>query len=259
MRNDSLDDLSLKPSRDELVQRQQGRSPRSPSVAKPAAATPRSSAPLWLLVVLLLVVMAAGGGYLWLQIQRLEGDLHRSLAALSQSEVALSSLQQNLETRDQTLTKTGGQMEAEIKELQSEVRKLWDVSNKRNKGLIEEQGKTIAALETRVKNQPAAIEKQIQAATAGVKKDLQSEWQEVKTAHTELQAALEAQKTAVDKQQAELARLKSSLNSPSDLEDRITNVEVGLKAIDAYRRQVNTRLDQLDQQLGQLYNAPGAP
>lgn len=264
MRNDSLDDLSLKPSRDDLAQRQQ-RSPRQQSGPgkAPAPTVSVSTAPLWSLVVLLVVVMAVGGWYLWNQIQRLENDLHHSLSALSQSEVTLTSLQQNLDNRDKTLNKSGDQMAAELKELNSEVRKLWDVANKRNKALIDEQAKAIAALETSLKTQSANVDKQIQAATAGTK-DLKADWQKVKDAQAELQTALSAQTSAMEKQKSDLAALKSSVSSlksnlaaPHDLDDRITNLEVALKSIDAYRRQVNVRLDQLDQQLGQMYNSQG--
>ncbi len=68
MRNDSLDDLSLKPTRDELAQRQQVRggqsASRSPSTPVKGHAVAVNTAPLWSLIVLLMVAMAGGGWYL---------------------------------------------------------------------------------------------------------------------------------------------------------------------------------------------------
>ena len=259
MRNDSLDDLSLKPARDELAQRQHTRPPRNVPGGKVAAPTvAANTAPLWSLVILLVVVMAGGGWYLWDKIQRLQDNLHQSLAALNQSEVALTSLQQNLDTRDKTLIKTGDQMAAEIKELNGEVRKLWDLANKRQKAELEQQGKALAALEASLKSQGTSFDKQILSTSEGVK-TLREEWQKVKDTQAALQTSLEEQKAALEKQNVELAKLRTSLATPDDLETRITNVEVALKSIDAYRRQVNTRLDQLDEQLGQLYATPARP
>lgn len=259
MRNDSLDDLSLKPSRDDLAQRQHTRGTKpAPAGKAPAPTVAANTAPLWSLVILLVVVMAGGGWYLWDQVQRLQNNLHQSLAALNQSEQALSSLQQNLDNRDKTLSKSGDQMQAELKELNSEVRKLWDLTNKRQKAELEQQAKALAALEASLKSQGVTFDKQSQSTLERVTK-LREEWQQLKDGQAALQASLEEQKAALEKQNSELAKLRTSLATPDDLDTRMTNVEVALKSIDAYRRQVNTRLDQLDEQLGQLYNSPVRP
>lgn len=271
MKNESLDDLSLKPARDELVLRQQHRTGKpvsTPAMAGKPAVAPMvavNTAPLWSLIVVLIVVVAGGGWFLWDKMQRLEENLNRSLAALTQSEQALIGLQQSLENRDKTLSKSGDQMAAEIKELNNEVRKLWDLANKRNRVAIEAQAKTLASLEASFTSLSATLEKQVAALNAGIK-DAKEQSVAYKTGVAELQSALarqqavlDKQKAEIDKQKADLAKLRTQLAGPSDLEDRITNMEVAIQSIDAYRRQVNVRLDQFDQQLGQLYRKSATP
>lgn len=273
MRNDSLNDLSLKPTRDELAQRQRPRASRTASGGNAAPVVVANTAPLWSLVILLLIVMGGGGWYLWVQIQSLQSSLDQSRSALNQSEQTLTSLQQNIDIRTKTQTKSGDQMAAELKELDSEVRKLWDLANKRQKAELEQHGKALAALEANLKTRDAALDKQAQTAADNTKK-LREEWQQLKDAQAAVQTALDSQKTALEnqkaalerqkaaletqqaslkKQDAELARLRSSAATPDDLETRITNLEVSSKSLDAYRRQVNGRLDQLDQQVRQIY------
>ena len=251
MSHDPLGDLSIKPARDELAQRQQARGtkPSRTAPAKPTRPAPpavsANTAPLWALLIFVAMCVGAGGWYLWDKVEHLQASLSKSTDALTSSEQALSSLRQSLENRDKTLSKSGDQMTADIKELNSEVRKLWDVSNKRNKAALDEQGAAIARLQGDLKTQAANLDKKFDAATssaASLKDDLQA----LKDSSNTLAGAIEQQRT-------ELAKLKSQMATPNDLEDRITNLEIAIKSVDAYRKQVNTRLDQMDQQIGQLY------
>ena len=53
--------------------------------------------------------------------------------------------------------------------------------------------------------------------------------------------------------------MKAVLGSAADFDDRITSLEVAIKAIDAHRSQVNGRLEKLDKEVGSLLRAaPGA-
>ncbi len=268
MTQDPLGDLSMKPARDEVVQRQQSRGGKQP-VRQPNQPAPKSRPParsgsgatgsLWSIVVLMLIIIGAGGWYLWNKIETLQASLAQSTQALATSEQALSGLQQTQAQLDKSLNRTGDQMAADIKALENEVRKLWDVANKRNKTAIDANAAAIAKLQADLKAQSAALEKQSTAidkkvatavdAASGVKADIAA-----------LQESSKTLDSLLEKQKAELARLKTEVAAgPGDLEDRITNLEVSLKSIDVYRKQVNGRLDQLDQQLGQVYKQTITP
>lgn len=258
MTRDPLGDLSMKPTRDELAQRQQksGKAPvrqPSPSAPKPPAA-PGGGAigTLWSIIILMLIVMGGGGWFLWQKIDRLQASLEQSTQALATSEKALTGLQASLENRDKTLNRSGDQMANDIKALESEVRKLWDVANKRTKAALDEQTAAITKLQTDLKTQSGSVDKQVASTVDVVTK--------VKQEFAALQENDKQMGDALDKLQSDLSKVRAQLaENPSDLEDRVTNIEVSMKSIDAYRKQVNLRLDQMDQQLGQVYRQPTTP
>jgi chromosome segregation ATPase len=129
-------------------------------------------------------------------------------------------------------------LQATIKENSSEIRKLWGVSNDRNR-------KAIARLEEKV----AAIEK-----TAGGIDD------RIKTALAETTGELRVLSELVDAQQAVInsadqayknqVQTLNSLNKTveqldTELRRKVTSHEEAIKAIDAFRVQVNRDLIQL--------------
>ncbi|WP_290581680.1 hypothetical protein [Ketobacter sp.] len=252
MTNDPLGDLSMKPARDELAQRQSSRGKpaktHSPKPSRPAAgAAPSSQAGLWSVLIVLIVFSAGGGWFLWDKIERLQSSLKASTANLATAEQALSQLQSNLENRDNTLSKSGDQMVADIKLLDSEVRKLWDLSNKKNRPEIEGLVKDVKALQGELKSSSSSIgslSKKVSASEeqhAALKKQLG----EIKESSATLAKTSETLKK-------DLQQMKSILGNAADFDDRITSLEVAIKAIDAHRSQLNGRLEKLDKEVGAL-------
>lgn len=260
MTNDSLGDLSMKPTRDELAQRQtsrgkpaKGNAPKAPN-PKPAPSSAATQGGLWSVLIVLIVCSAGGGWYLWDKVERLQASLSQSTQALASAEQALSSLQKKLENRDNTLSKSGDQMTGDIKELQSEVRKLWDLANKRNKTDIAALTKQISALKSDLKASSGTLSgmsKQVSASAdqlAALKKQL-----------GEMQESNGILAKSTDALKKDLQQLKSILGSAADFDDRITSVEVAIKAIDAHRSQVNGRLEKMDRELGSLLQKSATP
>ena len=255
MTNDPLGDLSMKPARDELAQRQNTRAkpvkgkPSTPSKPAPSGGS-ASQAGLWSVLFLVIACSAGGGWYLWDKIERLQNSLQASTENLASAEQALSKLQTNLENRDNTLSKSGDQMVSDIKLLESEVRKLWDLSNKKNRPEIAELTKQLKSLQGDLKssnNTVSALSKKVSSSTeqqATLKKEL-SEMQE--------SSAILAKSS--DTLKKELQHVKSILGNASDFDDRITSLEVAIKAIDAHRSQINGRLEKLDKEVGALAKA----
>ena len=254
MTQDPLGDLSMKPTRDELVQRQGSRGKGGNATQKPSTGSGGSSqAGLWFVVVLILALGGGGGWYLWDQQQQILNRLQQSSESFQSAEKLMSGLQDNLKNRDSMLSKSGDEMSADIKLLQSEVRKLWDLSNKRNRQEIEQltgDFKKLQTDSTANASKVASVQKQV-ASSAEALATLKDQLQEIKDQHNTLASA-------ADKQRKELARLQTSMNSTGDLDDRVTSLEVSINAIDAYRQQINSRLQKLDAEVGRLVATSGS-
>ncbi len=253
MTNDPIGDLSMKPTRDELAQRQtsRGKPSKGNGSKKPGpapAARSSSQAGLWTVLILLIVGSAGGGWYLWDKIERLQSSLDASTENLASAEQSLSKLQTSLENRDNTLSKSGDQMVADIKLLDSEVRKLWDLSNKKNRPNIAELTRQVKALQSDLKSNKSTT-----VSSLGKKLNTTAEQQAaIKKQLTEMQESNATLASSTDVLKKELQQIKTTLGSASDFDDRITSLEVAIKAIDAHRSQVNGRLEKLDKEVGSL-------
>ncbi len=247
MTRDPMGDLSIKPTRDELAQRQgqrkpirPGKSASQPPGSRPPAPMSASQSGLWSVLIVVIVCGVGGGIYLWGQIDAMQSRLESSLQSLSQAETALSNLQQSLENRDKTLSKSGDEIAADIKLLDAEVRKLWDLSNKRNKVNIANLDKKVTQLEAQVggpKGKLATLETDLTVA----KKELR-----------EVKESSDTLRNLVSSHQQELEKLRTLAENSGSFEDRITTVEVAIKAIDTHRRQINGRLDKLNKEVWEL-------
>ena len=111
----------------------------------------------------------------------------------------------------------------DIKLLNSEVRKLWDLSNKRNK-------KNIALLENQVN--------EITEATNSNLKDFEL-----------ITAKLEKLNESMFELQGRIAKLSSLELSAGIYDQKFNNLNEAINAIDAYRLQINQRLLEIDRQL----------
>ena len=258
MTNDTLGDLSMKPTRDELAQRQTSRGKPPKNTQKPSRVPPPPSgagqAGLWSVLIVLMVCSAGGGWYLWDKIERLQSSLTRSTASLTSAEKALSDLQMRLENRDNTLSKSGDQMIEDIKLLDSEVRKLWDLANKRNRPDIAELSKQVKSLQSDLKASKGTL--------SGMSKEVKASAAQISALKKQINEMQDSNATlakSTDTLKKELQQMKAVLGSAADFDDRITSLEVAIKAIDAHRSQVNGRLEKLDKEVGSLLRAaPGA-
>ena len=252
MTDDPLGDLSMKPARDELVQRQNTRGKPAKSKAPSSRPAPSgggssSQAGLWMVLLLVIACSAGGGWYLWDKVERLQLSLKSSTENLAGAEQTLSKLQTSLENRDNTLSKSGDQMVEDIKLLDTEVRKLWDLSNKKNRPEIAELTKQVKTLKSDLKSSSSTV--------SGLSKKISSTEEQqaaLKKQLVEMQESSATLAKSSDTLKKELQQMKSILGNASDFDDRITSLEVAIKAIDAHRSQINGRLEKLDKEVGAL-------
>lgn len=265
-----MSDLSMKPSRDELVER------RGPVKRPPNKKSESSGWGTKVLVVVLFSMALGVAGYLWVKVQELNSVLEQSLKA---SQEQLGTLESKVKTQDKSLEMTGDKVTSSINHLNSEVRKLWDLSNKKNRGDIEQLQKTVQALQTKqdadakvqtelttqltqAKEEVKGLKTQLQNADklAEKLKSLQDTVASLKTEHEQLaasaaklvdeQAALQAK---VGKQATQIAAAGKTPAVPSDVGRRLADVEADILSINAHRQQVNSRLNQLDQDIQAVY------
>ena len=231
------------PARDEIASYNAKQTPRP---AKQVKAGMGGGAKFFLfLSFLLAAAAAAGSGFLYLQ-------LTESQATLQDAQLRVEDLENRLSSTDESATESGATMQVKIKELTSEVDKLWASAWRKNKASLE-------------------------ALDGQVKKQQQADTSQAKT--------LSAQKEAVDKLQAQvgsalaaaqgLKEIQSSTIAQaaqlSELSDEIRDFETGLRSLgkrmseseswvgsmNAYRRQTNKQLSELERRV-QATSEPAA-
>ena len=177
--------------------------------------------------------------------------------ALAEAGERLRLLEERLRMTDETMTEAGKDTNEQLTFWESEVRKLWDVTNKRNRKWIQDN-------QAALKRQTSSI--------AGV----QSTLKELKSDVGRVEVAFDQQREMIDKLATIETQVRQLVSAQRDLVDRVNisrqvtaSLKAGLEpqvreheeaiaANDAHRRQLNasiarlgTRLDAIERQLGQ--------
>lgn len=265
----AMSDLSMKPARDELVSRRPA--PRRTAGSGVSAMSPGLKA----LVVLAMIGVLGAGWLVWQKVQTLDAALDASSEALKSSQEELGSLQNKVQSQDKSLSKTGDQIGTAVAKLDLEVRKLWDLSNKRNRPDIEKLQKDMAAMAQQLQasskanadlaarlGQLQADNKTLSASLEKLRADsgdvarLQSVLADLKADQRDLAATQLSLGAGQEKLQSSVAALQAGPKAPpvaGDLGKRVAQIESDIKAINAHRQQINSRMSQLDQDVQLLY------
>ncbi len=202
-------------------------------------------------LAVLIVGLVVAGWFILEQYQRLQTEA----ADLADARSRIDAREDRLRVTDEALTETGAETSEQINFWESEIRKLWAVSNDRNKKWIEDNQKAIAALQTSVSGLQATS-REIQS-TLGRHESAFARQQEVVDQLTSIQMQLQqmsrSQRDLVDKvnsAQQNVAKLQSGLVS------RVQENEQAVAAIDAYRLQLNSRLADIERRLNSLSGSP---
>lgn len=254
-----------------------GNGKKTPPGGRKPAPKPQKPAPSgggnggWMAACLVLVVLIAVLG-VWFskQVSGLQAQLDNRL---TESSEKMGNLQSRLSATDESLNQSSGKLldtvQSHGKKLEAnedEIRKLWDVSNKRNKAAIAEQKKALSALSSSVNEvkkgqagvdgklksistDAVALKKQVESAVAAVNKS-SDQWQ---SQIGQMQTRVEVLVDSIKQLERQQASLKSGLDKVekaqgkiSTLDARVDDVEAAVAAFDAYRLQVNSRLDSLE-------------
>lgn len=192
-------------------------------------------------MVLIIAALAVAGWFIANQHEQLRasGD------ELENANQRLLLLEDRLKATDEVFSEVGQETTKEIDYWESEVRKLWDVTNKRNKTWIEENQRSLKTVTASI----AALKSDVVEMGPGLERALDAAGK---------QQGLLDQLTAIEKQMRQIADnaagAKQGVNS---LASRVTESEQGLAAFDAFRLQLNRRLVDLERRLDELAASPG--
>lgn len=248
---------SLAPSRDEIAQRQhvkggkaKTKSTSAPSTRKPDSGGGVSASSVFLLVAMLLALGAGGAWFLWQQIVSLQKELSASQNALSQSSSMLGSLENQLANTGTELNKTGNEVQKTLAVHDSEIRKLWDLSNKKNRPDIDEHETAIRQIRTAIKEVRSKLD------TANNTVDSQAK-------------LIASQKKLLQKYESDLASLKADVKEQAttlqnvrlEMDEQVgqdglsTEVSANSEAIESinlFRQQTNSNIIQLQEEMREL-------
>lgn len=201
---------------------------------------------IWKFLVLVLLLGLAGMGYLLVQ----------EKARLAQLQTRFDELEAKIVSTDESLNQSGATLGMKIREHSetldkhwSEIRKLWGVSFDTNRKNIESHGETLAAQDKTIKGLQASAAARKQE-IAGLTSKVDKAGQSVETAASSAMAAKLEVNDLVDRLQDISTRLNAIDKTVKDASSRTSANEEAIRAIDAYRLQVNRDLQLIKQQLG---------
>ena len=244
---------SIRPDQDEVAAFQNSRRSEAPKQSNFNGA-------LVFVIVLMAIVMGVGGFGLYEVQQKLE-EANRLLTEGQKNDQELADdMAVGRSGVQQTLAVVQGKIDVN----ESEIRKLWDVSNKRNRRWIKDNEKNVKAVQTRIAEVSLSNEQMSSSVST-----MQSEFVRLNTDMTAVQQLVQddseemttqvalvrgqVQDTAVD--------VGGNKRLIAALQKKVAKAEEDIAAIDQYRLQVNKQLLELRRMLQETggSEAPTSP
>ena len=249
----------MKPSQEDIALRQKQLQARKAAAARAAAGSspakqPASAKPSQTLAIsalVLAVILAALSGWLFTQLQSQQQQLLNA-------EKLLRSQAQNIEVLNERLSVTGENanlsvdaLKTIVKEHDSEIRKLWDLANKRNRADIATNSKAIAGLKTDL----SKADKALRDALEQQKKQLASNDAAAQSREAELKKRLqkaEAQLVSLSGTELRLVQQGETIQALENEIARMKKAGIGADAAD-----IRLQLEDLSIRLDRMQNAIG--
>ena len=214
----------------------------------PGRRTSDGGAGIWarLFITASLVVALIACAWAW----QLQEELRQAGRVQAQYEKRIGALEDLLSDTDETVNRSSAAMGAQIKLLDSEVRKLWDARKKSNAN--------ISQLQKTSKAQGGQL-----IGMANVDKDSTAKLQALTTDMAKLKSVagdLERLMISAQANQEDVERVADTLNrlnaDLATLNQRVTANEEWVGSINAFRRQISTTISQLQSSIRALQSAP---
>jgi len=202
-------------------------------------------------VNLILVVLVAGvvlaGWFIANQHQQLTAES----AALDDAEARLKVLEDRLRTTDEAMTESGQETSEQINFWESEIRKLWAVSNERNKKWIQDNQKAIES-QKQAMDDVLAGNRSLSAAV-GRHESAFKQQQDIIDQLTGLELQIQQ---LVNSQRELITSVNEVQRTVTTLAARVGDNEQAVAAIDSWRVQLNSRLTAMERRLDNLSVSP---
>lgn len=215
------------------------------------------------LLALLVLALLLACGWLGQQVWQMKSQVTEMNSSLDLARKRIDQLGQEVFVTGSSFTESGNVIEQKFKFFDSEIRKLWDVSNKRNKASIKKNTTQIGAVSSdlkKISNQHKSDQSQLKSLKdqqAGLTKKLKQVNSQLIAENTTMRATLEDQSEQMLLVRGELELMQRRLKSvPNDLAQRVKNNEEAVEAIDAARRQLINSINQLQSRLNLLQGGP---
>lgn len=253
MAHDDLDHIpAITATRDGVPRNPRGTTRGSQSASKgrkPERASSGGGVGLFarLCITMALVVAAVTCAWAWQLQERLEQRGH----LLERYEARISDLEDRLSDTDEGLNQNSATMGVKIKELYSEVDKLWASAWRKNKAQIEALQKQSASTIKKAASSEKALasnQTQLKSMTADIAR--------LKSVAGDIERLVVSAKT----NQAEVERVADTLNRMNldiaKLRKQVKGNDEWTGSVDAFRRQVNSTLTRLQASIRALETTP---
>ena len=201
---------------------------------------------LMAVVIILLLVLAGWAGFLHMQLQATEQSFRNY-------ELRIADLENRLSVTDESMSESGVATKVKIRELDTEIRKLWDNVWKKSKQKFSEYDATLAKHDDSINEAEQFI--------VSTKQQLSKNASVVAGLSEQLKKS-EMLQVQVRENQQSLLRQERMLESAADksnsanakvakLEIRVKDTEEWVESINGFRRQVNRDINALKQGVAQ--------
>jgi chromosome segregation ATPase len=267
MSNDQEPIPKMQASQEDMAMRQKKLQQRRLAAQREAKSGPvatrlEASAPKQTLATVALVLsLAVSGfaGFLFMQLQEANAQLGKAESILNGHSTNLNALNDKLSASDENSNLSDGVLKILLKDNSKEIRKLWDLSNKKNKPSIADNTKNISAVKesiiktykkateidnkaTQIDKKSTEIDKKIVSANSNISGNKDS-IAALKTSLANSQQSLEAK----------FAEVKLSMASlPAASEKRIADTEQSIRSIDATRKKLNSAMAEVQSQFNEM-------
>ena len=241
MKSRDQDDLEHLPSLSLTDDERSERPPAARKTTRMQQAAPVKSSGGWgtffITFLMLSLFTVSGLGY-W-QLTLMQKELAGARAQLENTTSRLLEVSGTVSKTDESFSRNEGAVRDELKAVNFEIRKLWDLANKANKPEIERQGKQLTTL---LKSVSAA-----KSELAILAKQLRSMSVELSTGTTLAREQVEEVGKKLTKLSGTVQVVAAdSKKSTDSVNKRLRDYDDEFKAFEAHRQQISRRLMQLE-------------
>ncbi len=237
------------PARDEVVSRQNAK--KKTRAGRGKGSHPGGAGLLArLFIVVALVGAAVAGAWAW----QLQQELDAAEQLMVRYEARISDLEDRLSDTDEGMNQSAAALGVRLKELASEVDKLWASAWRRNKAKIADLEKSASAHGSQL----ATLGETDKAYSAQLKA-LASDMEILRSVTGDLErlvATAKANEALLERLGDDVSRTTLEI---SKLQKRVQTAEDWQASVDGFRKQVNQSLIRLQQSVGELQGSPSAP